>query len=101
MKASKLLKKRASSLPQVKGITSVFRARRFAGGCDTAARDTLYRVRDHVRALLNGRPTLESRLIKKHGIEISCGDLEHMKKLRQTRLAWIDDLIAYFESQGD
>lgn len=50
-----------------------------------------------VQSRLDGCSTLETWLWDKHQINVS----DNPVKLRNTRLAWLDSLIAEFEAKGD
>lgn len=67
-----------------------------------AALDAKDRVRSRIRRLLNGRHYLFDWLTwHGHVTPVVLNTPEGWRKLRVTRLAWIDDLIVYFESKGD
>ena len=75
------------------------------GWLKTTTAVSLDQVLSHIRKLLNGCFTLDSWLSKNHtelvktpeGCDIE--DATYKQKIRETRLAWIDDMIRYFKEQ--
>ncbi len=71
----------------------------------TTAAVSLDQVLSHIRRLLNGCFTLNSWLSLHHPELVKTPDgcfIEndnYKQKMRETRLAWIDDMIRYFEEQ--
>lgn len=61
------------------------------------------RVTDHINTLLGEHVMLNSWIAHRLGIRMSYGklDFDTEDKLHRTRLAWLADLIDYYESQGD
>lgn len=57
------------------------------------------RAKNHIRKLLSPNATLEGWLRDQRGIETSYE--RDFDLLRITRLAWIDDMIAWHEARGD
>ncbi len=59
------------------------------------------RVRERIMALLHPYISLEDWLTRR-GIKIwGPTGPEGARRLRQTRLNWIDDLVTYFKAKGD
>lgn len=59
-------------------------------------RDKVFKLRDRVMELLNGNGCLESWLRDK-GFNVDLNELDHLRKLRTTRLAWIKHLIKEYQ----
>lgn len=101
MKASQLLREAKLFLVVQRNLPGICRAlcqaSRQRARIPYAAR---MRVTDHIRSLLGPYAYLEGWLIHKAGIAPS-EVYRNPEKLLATRLAWVDDLILYFESKGD
>lgn len=74
--------------------------------CIAAMRQLDYKksseVKRLVMGLLNGCLSLGSWLRKKHGINFEdYTEGEYFAKMQATRHAWLDHLIAHYESKGD
>ncbi len=59
------------------------------------------RVENRIKLLLGPHFTLDSWLKEHHQELLKVSHSEYFKKTRLTRLAWIDDMIKYFEGKGD
>ena len=55
-------------------------------------------VLNHIQDSLDGHPVLENWLNKVHLITYT--EMNHQSRVQATRLAWMDDMIAYFKSKG-
>ena len=56
-------------------------------------------VLNHIQDSLDGHPVLENWLHKVHLITYT-ETSNNQSKVQATRLAWMDDMIAYFKSKG-
>ena len=54
----------------------------------------------HINHLLDGYSTLSEWLSEKHGI-VAFAFSDNATQLQETRLAWMDDMIAYWEAKGE
>jgi len=63
--------------------------------------EKLVEITDHIALLLGGAQSLEVWLMRVHGIPCMLNNDEYLDKLQVTRHAWVDNMIAEFQSKGD
>ena len=59
--------------------------------------DSLRKLNYHITDLLDGLGSLSEWLYREHGID----PYYDTTKMQATRLAWMNDMIAYFKSKGE
>lgn len=63
-------------------------------------RPAMNRARAHIGELLGNENHLERWLWNNHGIKCT-GKPQYLAKMRATRIAWLNDMIAHFKALGD
>ena len=100
MKTSEILK---LARPLLKGYGFICHAVEATEALGVEWKD-IVNLRGLVQGRLEGHYTLEMWLAKKHGITRQSMNMtyeQHFDKLYETRLTWVDSLIAEFAAIGD
>ena len=95
MKSSQILKKARKLIVSGQRSYICNAVYKVCEGTDSASKGS--KIEEYISKQLDGTFTLNSWLRKRHGINPSIGS----RKLKQTRLAWIDWMIAAYEEKGD
>lgn len=71
-----------------------------AGWADKGRTPEAKKVLAHINKLLGYHSTLSGWLKDNYGITASAHDCKTFSRLQATRLAWMDDMIAYWKAKG-